>query len=357
MLARGTTGRGRCRWWAAAIVTIAVGAAAQPVGAQDDDGDLIDVGDGRRMYLECHGEGGPTVVFESGYPNDGTVWFTGGVFQAVSGFTRACVYDRPGTIFLAEDHDGRSDPTAQPRTAADVVADLHALLQAAGEPGPYVFVAHSIGGLFARLYANTYPDDVAGLVLVDTTSEYQYERLLPLTPPQYVDSILLLSQNPGPEGLAAYPDLERILLVESSEQVKAGQAEHPLRPMPFVVLTHGIPPADEGGLPPDFPAAQWEEVIQELQQQMAQLVPGGQQVIAHEAGHYIHTEQPDLVIDATRAVVDAVRRGATQLAPSDLADTGGAVSILVTTASVLTVLGVALWAVARRGGIRTRRTA
>ena len=146
--------------------------------------------------------------------------------------------------------------------------------------------------------------------------------------------------------------------MESSEQVKAGQAEHPLRPMPFVVLTHGIPPADEASLPPDFPAAQYEEVIQELQQQMVQLVPGGQQVIAHEAGHYIHTEQPDVVIDATRAVVDAVRRGATQLGPSDLADTGGAVSILVTTASVLTVLGVALWAVAaRRGGIRTRRTA
>ena len=129
--------------------------------------------------------------------------------------------------------------------------------------------------------------------------------------------------------------------------------------MPLVVLTHGIPPADEGAaIPPDFPAAQWEEVIQELQQQLVQLVPGGQQVIAHGSGHNIHLERPDLVIDAVRAVVDAVRRGATQVGPSDLADTGGAVSVLVTTASVLTVLGVALWAVAaRRGGIRTRRTA
>ena len=96
--------------------------------------------------------------------------------------------------------------------------------------------------------------------------------------------------------------------MESSEQVKAGQAEHPLRPMPLVVLTHGIPIGDQAGAPPDFPAAQWEEVLQELQRQLVQLVRGGQQVIAHGSGHNIHLERPDLVIDAVRAVVDAVRR-------------------------------------------------
>jgi pimeloyl-ACP methyl ester carboxylesterase len=146
----------------------AVNASAATAAGQSADGELIDVGSGRRMYLECHGQGGPTVVFESGYPNDGTVWSLNGVFEAVAGSTRACVYDRPGT--LVEEHLSRSDAAPQPRTALDVVTDLHALLQAAGEPGPYVFVAHSIGGLFVRLYASTYPDEVAGMVLVDTSS-------------------------------------------------------------------------------------------------------------------------------------------------------------------------------------------
>ena len=311
------------------------------MGAQDD-GELIDVGDGRRMYLECHGEGGPTVVFESGYPNDGTVWSEAGVFQSVSTFTRACVYDRPGTMFL--DHIGRSDPAAQPRTAGDVVADLHTLLHTAGEPGPYVLVAHSIGGLFVRLFATTFPDEVAGLVLVDSSSEHQYERLAPVTPPQFVDPLLLQSQNPPPELLAAFP-------------VRAGQAEHPLRPMPLVVLTHGIPVGEQGVLPPGFPAAEWEEILAELQRQFVQLVPGGRQVIAHESGHYIQLSQPALVVDAVRAVVEAVRRGAPQLGPGDLAATGGPGWALVLAASTLTAVGVALWAVGRTAMSDVRRYA
>ena len=108
------------------------------------------------------------------------MWSNGGVFQAVSGFTRACVYDRPGTA--TGDHLSRSDAAPQPRTAADVVADLHSMLHDSGEPGPYVLVAHSIGGLFARLFATTFPDEVAGLVLVDTSHEDQVDELLPIMP-------------------------------------------------------------------------------------------------------------------------------------------------------------------------------
>jgi pimeloyl-ACP methyl ester carboxylesterase len=135
VLARGGRWGWVARWCAAAIVTVAaVGASAATAAGQSGDGELVDVGGGRRVYLECHGEGGPTVIFESGYPNDGTVWSAGGVFEAVARFTRACVYDRPGTLF--EEHFSRSDPAPQPRTARDVVTDLHALLQGAGEPGP-----------------------------------------------------------------------------------------------------------------------------------------------------------------------------------------------------------------------------
>ena len=140
---------------------------------------MFDVGGGRRMYLECHGRGGPTVVFESGYPNDGTVWSLAGVFEGGRRLHPRLRLRPPGT--MGDEHRSRSDATTQPRTAGDVVTDLHALLQAAGETGPYVLVAHSIGGLFVRLYASTYPDEVAGMVLVDASSEDQVERLTQIT--------------------------------------------------------------------------------------------------------------------------------------------------------------------------------
>lgn len=310
---------------------------------QSADGELIDVGGGRRMYLECHGEGGPTVVFESGYPNDGTVWSLGGVFEAVAGFTRACVYDRPGT--LVEEPLSRSDAAPQPRTALDVVTDLHALLQGAGEPGPYVFVAHSIGGLFVRLYASSYPDEVAGMVLVDTSSEDQVDRLKPIIPPELVDSFVLASQNPSAEAIAAYPQLERILIDESSNQVRTAMAQQPMRPMPLVVLTRGMPASAEPGLPPGISAEAVEDVWGELQRQLAELVPGARQVIATDSGHYIWLSQPEFVIDATRAVIDAVRRGETQLGPGELAVSGSASWVLVAIASTLTALGLALRAI------------
>ena len=91
------------------------------------------------------------------------------VFPEVAKFTRVCAYDRPGTP--VGEKPSRSDPVPQPTTAKDAVADLHALLSAAGETGPYVVVGHSYGGLVVKLYARTYPKDVAGVVLVDALSE------------------------------------------------------------------------------------------------------------------------------------------------------------------------------------------
>jgi pimeloyl-ACP methyl ester carboxylesterase len=101
------------------------------------------------------------------------------MIPAGSGFTRVCAYDRPGTVAPLKDdvRPSRSDPIPQPRTAPDAVVDLHTLLRAAGVPGPYVLAGHSLGGLFMRLYASTYPGDVVGLILVDPYSE-RLETLL-----------------------------------------------------------------------------------------------------------------------------------------------------------------------------------
>jgi hypothetical protein len=139
---------------------------------------LVDVGNGRKIYLECRGAGSPTVLFESGYRNDADIWSAEikpgsvTVFTEVAKFTHVCAYDRPGTL-LDADHLGRSDPVEMPRTAQDLVSDLHILLQKAHIPGPYVLVAHSFGGIFARLYASTYPDEIVGMVLVDALSVQQ----------------------------------------------------------------------------------------------------------------------------------------------------------------------------------------
>jgi pimeloyl-ACP methyl ester carboxylesterase len=345
-MARGRWRRQRLVKWAATVAVVVGSSTGLPASAQGDQGRLIDVGGGRHIYLQCAGSGSPTVIFESGYPNNGEVWSAGGVFQAVSELTRACVYDRPGTAW--QDDTSRSDPAPQPRTARDVVADLDALLQASGEPRPYVLVAHSIGGLFARLFASSEPGAVAGLVLVDTTSEYQVERLAPITPPEFED-VLYSSQRPSADVLAVYPQIEQILINDSSAQVRDAQAATPLREMPLVVLTHGRPLGVDGGLPAGFPAAAWEDVIGQLQRQLASLVPGGRQVIATDSGHYIQLDQPDLVIAATRSIVDAVRAGESRVGATSLAATGTrSVLILLAVAASLIAAGVSLRVVARR---------
>ena len=282
----------------------------------------FDVGGGRRLYLECRGMGGagsPTVVLEAGAFNSGAIWDAGAlppgaagpaVPDGVGAFTRVCVYDRPGTLLTPEGTAGRSrsDPAPLPRTAQDVVADLHALLRAARVPGPYVLVGHSLGGLFVRLYAATYPDEVAGLVLVDSSHEDQFVRLRALlTPEQWATverTALARLELPG------YPELEWVDFEASFDQLRLAAAARPLRPLPLVVLSRGRgPEAAEApeGFPPEALAAQ-ERLWQELQASLAALTPGARHVVATQSGHYVQLEQPELVIAAVREVVEAVRR-------------------------------------------------
>jgi pimeloyl-ACP methyl ester carboxylesterase len=120
-------------------------------------GQMVDV-NGFRLHLHCTGKGSPTVVVDSGLGSFSPDW--GLVQPEVAKFTRVCTYDRAGY--------GWSDPGPQPRTARQMVEELHTLLVNAGVEGPYVLVGYSLGGINVRLYAHQYPDDVAGVVLVDS---------------------------------------------------------------------------------------------------------------------------------------------------------------------------------------------
>lgn len=123
-------------------------------------GQFYDVPD-EKILLHRSGSGGPAVVFLAGGGALGLYYWN--VQQRAAEFTTSVTYDRLGT--------GWSDPVPLPRTGTQVTDDLHELLRAAAVPGPYVLVGHSLGGLYARLYAKRFPNDVAGLVLLDPTPE------------------------------------------------------------------------------------------------------------------------------------------------------------------------------------------
>jgi pimeloyl-ACP methyl ester carboxylesterase len=248
---------------------------------------------GRRLFLRCVGHGGPTVVFESHLTHD---WVA--LQNQLAGFTRVCSWDHPSGPW------SRSDPATGPQTARDIVADLHALLRVAGVPGPYVLAGHSNTGLFSLLYASTYPRQVAGLVLIDAVHPAYHKRQLalvkPLVPPEIWEA-LRQDAMAVPHRLI---DPEQLDIWTSERQTRVALGRAPLRPMPLVVLTRGHPePA-----PPWWPVEQAEALWLQLQRELAAMVPGSRHVIT-QSGHNIPDEQPELVLDAIRDVVLAVRAG------------------------------------------------
>jgi len=281
---------------------------------------LVDIGGGRKIYLKCSGKGSPTVVLVGGLRASADDWDIAEkskptVFAGVGKFTHVCAYDRPGTP--VGEKPSRSDAVPQPTTVKDAVADLHALLSAAREAGPYVLVGHSYGGLIVRLYASTYPKEVSGLVLVDALSEGLQDAE---TREQWPIQRKLIEGDVH-EGVALYPALERIDVDRSFAQIRVAP---PLGSIPLAVLSADrlwgpqVPPMIAAGklaadVPPDFGYV--TDVAQtKAQERLAKLVPNVKHVTNTNSGHEIHKEQPQLVIDAIREVVEAVRSGRRQLA-------------------------------------------
>jgi pimeloyl-ACP methyl ester carboxylesterase len=173
-------------WLVVALVVLAViGAIYQAIATERDEraypppGHLVNVG-GYSLHINCVGEGSPTVILESALGAMSAHWVR--VQQVVAETTRVCAYDRAGM--------GWSEPGPEPRDARQISSELHTLLKDADTEGPYVLVGHSYGGLYARMYAARYPNEVAGVVLVDSSHPEQFTR--------------------SPEGRAMYEQIRRL---------------------------------------------------------------------------------------------------------------------------------------------------
>ncbi len=263
-------------------------ADGNPLDSPTNIAGRFDIG-GRAIYLSCRGTGSPTVILESGYGDSAALW--AGMEGAVAPRTRVCSYDRANTV------GGASDPAPSPRTAREVVGDLHAVLAAAGVPGPYVLVGHSIGGLFVRLYASAYPDDVAALVLVDSSHEDQDVRLEAIVPAEMWEA-----RRRQFEGF----DIERVDLTASFAWMREARLASPPRTMPLVVLTAGRP-LDPAEFPLGWPVEATERMGRELHQDLATLAVHATHRIAEDSGHYILLDRPDVVIEGIGQVIDSVR--------------------------------------------------
>ena len=294
-----------------------------PTPADATVAQTFDIGDGGKIYLECTGSGSPTVVLVSGQRASAEDWMivadgvdSAPVYSLVGEQTRVCAYDRPGTP--VGESPSRSDPVEQPTTAGDMVADLHALVGAAGIAEPFVIVGHSAGGLAARLYAATYPESVSGMVLVDALSEGLQKYM---TADQWVIQKPLLRGDID-VSIAEYPALEWVEPEASFEQMRAAPA---LKQMPLVVISADqpigptIPGLKAAGvigqeIPDDFGYVT-DAVHEKSQADLAASVAASVFLTETNSGHNVHIEQPALVAGAILDVVGLVRDGADSAQP------------------------------------------
>ena len=300
-------------------------------------GQRVDVG-GYSLHIYCMGDGiGPTVVVDAGNGDFSTGWQ--GIQPEVSKFARICTYDRAGY--------GWSDSSPHPRTATQMANELHQLLVHAKIDPPYILVGHSLGGLTVRVFASQYPDEVAGMILVDSGHEDQLERLpseyLRLNDQQesYFSVLGFMSRfgilrlignssngaNMAPPQVAKMPkDVQPLYLMmlshpsffdttlaelralpEITAQVRATGS---LGDLPLIVLTADSP--DDAalqsiGLGDDFPAAELQRSFNELQTELAALSTNSTQIIVKDSTHAINLDQPDVVIKAILDMVETVR--------------------------------------------------
>ena len=232
--------------------------------------------DGRIIYGFLSGEGEPTVVLDAGLGGTSADWAS--VQPAVASFTQVFSYDRAGM--------GKSEKALIPRTCTDIVFDLKNLLSTANLQPPYILVAHSWSGINARWYANQYPDEIAGMVLVDPVHEDKYARFEKVLPEERANRMWAFVRDPSKND-------EYIDRMASIAQV---QSSARLYNFPLIILTRATD-NDEMNI-----------IETSLQVEFLKLSTVSWQYFSQFDDHYIQNSEPQLVINSIQQVVELARR-------------------------------------------------
>ena len=265
------------------------------------------------IHLYCVGTGSPTVVFESDLDQYGVLsWVS--VQGEIGKYTRACSYDRAGILW--------SDPGPLPRDGNTIASELAAVLAAAGEDGPYVLVGHAFGGAYVRIFAGQHPDDVCGMVLLDSSHpemltrfagtglevEIPDKRIRPLIlllshlgmPGRYKGNIYNLPPEVYNPVQAFLPESSMAWFDEKVEApntlAQAGQYGY-LGDFPLIVIAATLPPSSLDGQRQIL-----EDLWLELQQELL-LLSKNSEIRIYEVGHYPQLQSPELVIGAIQDVL------------------------------------------------------
>ena len=293
-------------------------------------GRLVNV-DSHTLHINICGDGSPTVVLETGGASWSMDWLP--VQAEVAKFTRVCSYDRAGF--------GWSEPGLKPRSSGRIVLELHDLLTSAQIEAPYLVVGASFGGHIARLFAHQYPSEIAGLILLDARHEDLAVKMPPAwkkleTTGKRMNQFLLWASRAGllqrmgkmlghkvaPPMLSKLPPEMHSVYLEVGfqphffqsnldELEAAGESDAQVRvarslgDIPLTVVRHGVPDLFAGM--PRAQAEQAEFVWQELQADLVNLSTNSRMLIAEKCGHRIQMDDPDLVIEAIRQMVNLVR--------------------------------------------------
>lgn len=236
------------------------------------------------MHLRCQGQGQPTVIFEAGMGDTLDTWMS--IQPVVAKETRTCSYDRAGL--------GESASAPEPRLIGEMVDDLHRLLEIAGIVGPYIMVGHSFGAQIVRLFASRHTNDVVGMILIDPSHEDKYVRF-----EKVLTEDLIIRQN----NYVADPmrNSERVDLLRSRFEMHEAIK---ILPVPLTIFTRGLPDPTSS----IWPSVQLQEIEGKLQEETLAISSfPSRRIVATASGHFIHRDQPELIIAAIGEVIKTTR--------------------------------------------------
>jgi pimeloyl-ACP methyl ester carboxylesterase len=294
----------------ATFVGLSIGAQAADSPAKPvAPGRLVDIG-GHNLHINCSGKGSPTVILEAGLGGYSIDWAL--VQPRIDKQTRVCSYDRAGYAW--------SERGPEPRGLHTSVKELHELLNVAGEKPPYVMVGQSWGGRIVRLYAHTYPQDVVGMVLIDTYSEGSSNVALSVL--NDLDQKAEEEQDPTnllPAALRATREWAR----SQPRQQDISNPDEPEAAMQSTILTTKTPLANKPLIVISAGRVSWDardrasgksysrELLDHVKAEafLATLSRNSRFVVARQSFHQVHLYEPELVAAAIAQVITSAQSG------------------------------------------------